>query len=232
MLANSLATALPPVPILAPKRASVDLLVKKRATLGASLMLIAPGIVPILAVPAAAPQDSPSFGPVDPLQNWEQAEHEQCVLAACRDLIRLRCNAGGNTRGLAGEHIDIYHVDQPAQVVGIHQWHTGGAGDSVIILANLAALEQKKYRVGLPAPGTWHVRFNSDWIGYDPAFETAAGGEVAAESVAADNMPFSGLLCIPASALMILSQSRAEKQGTDVVPIRGDFVHVAAPGPA
>jgi 1,4-alpha-glucan branching enzyme len=175
-------------------------------------MLIAPGIVPVLAVSEAAPQDSSLLSPVDPLQNWEQAEHEQCVLAACRDLIRLRRNAGGNTRGLSGEHIDIYHVDQAAQIVGIHQWHMGGAGDSVIIVANLAALEQVKYRVGLPAPGTWSVRFNSDWIGYDPAFGAAAGGEVAAEPIAAGSMPFSGLLRIPAGALMILSQSVPEKQ--------------------
>jgi 1,4-alpha-glucan branching enzyme len=38
------------------------------------------------------------------------------------------------------------------------------------VVANFANQAHEAYTVGLPGPGRWHVRFNSDWRGYDGEF--------------------------------------------------------------
>jgi transcriptional regulator len=62
------------------------------------------------------------------------------------------------------------------------------------------------YFVGVPRAGRWRVRFNSDWDGYDPEFETVDSLDADTESERQDGMPLRiGVGLGPYSAV-ILSQ--------------------------
>ena len=52
-------------------------------------------------------------------------------------------------------------------------------GVELLVLANFSATPIPDYRVGVPRAGRWRVRFNSDWDGYDPEFETSFQGLIA-----------------------------------------------------
>ncbi len=65
----------------------------------------------------------------------------------------------------------MFHVNNAAKVVAFHRYDQGGPGDDVVMVLNFANIGyDASTRLGLPGPGTWRVRFNSDWNGYDPGF--------------------------------------------------------------
>ena len=68
----------------------------------------------------------------------------------------------------------------------------GGPGDSVIVVVNLANLAHENYTIGFPRAGTWRVRFNSDFRGYDESFGNHLGYDTTASPGAKDGMPCSG----------------------------------------
>jgi 1,4-alpha-glucan branching enzyme len=67
------------------------------------------------------------------------------------------------------------------------------------------------YRIGLPHPGRWIIRFNSDWKGYSPDFSDVSNqdGEVISENKSNDGFSQSGLVSIPPYGLLVLSQEEA-----------------------
>jgi 1,4-alpha-glucan branching enzyme len=76
----------------------------------------------------------------------------------------------------------VHHVNERDRILAYHRWLEGGPRDDVIVLVNFSATAHRDYRFGVPRGGRWRVRFNSDWDGYDPEFETV-------ESVDADAAP-------------------------------------------
>ncbi len=61
-------------------------------------------------------------------------------------------------------------------------------------------------RVGLPREGSWRVRYNGDWRGYDPEFSDSFSGDVEPDGVAWDGMPTSGEVSVGPYSAIILSQ--------------------------
>ncbi len=51
-----------------------------------------------------------------------------------------------------------------------HRWDQGGAGDDVVVVCNFANQRYTNYQIGMPRPGMWRVRFNSDSGAYDEYF--------------------------------------------------------------
>jgi 1,4-alpha-glucan branching enzyme len=87
-----------------------------------------------------------------------------------RDLIRLRRNWYNNTRGLRGQHVSVFHVNNNDKLIAYHRWENDGPGDDVVVVLNFANRTYASYRIGLPRGGYWHVRFNSGYQGYDGSF--------------------------------------------------------------
>ena len=152
---------------------------KKRATLGSAIVLTSPGI-PMLFQGQELVEGS-WFDDEDGL-DWSLRHRHAGLLRLHRDLISLRRNTDDLSRGLRGEHVDVHHVNAAAKVLGWRRWLDGGPRDDVVVLANFSADTFPDYHVGVPRAGRWRVRFNSDWDGYDPEFETV-------DSLDADSTP-------------------------------------------
>ncbi|MEM1449513.1 MAG: alpha-amylase family glycosyl hydrolase [Planctomycetota bacterium] len=176
---------------------------KKRSTLGAALVMTAPGI-PMLFQGQEILEDE-YFRDTDPV-DWSKLVTFSGIRDLYRDLIGLRRNLGGVTAGLKGQHINVHHVNNGAKVVGFHRWDQGGPGDDVVVLANFSNTTFPSYRIGVPRPGLWRLRFNSDSGVYDPAFSNHPSVDVTATAVPYDGMQYSVDLSIAPYTALVLSQ--------------------------
>jgi 1,4-alpha-glucan branching enzyme len=176
---------------------------KKRSTLGAILVLTSPGI-PMLF----QGQEFLQYGWFDASRelDWTLTNTQSGILTLYRDLIHLRRNWYNTSRGLRGQNLHVHHVNPTDKLIGFHRWDQGGPGDDVVVLLNMANRAYDHYVLGLPRPGVWHVRFNSDWSGYSPDFGNHASFDLATENAPLDNMPCSGALGIGPYTGLILSQ--------------------------
>lgn len=140
---------------------------KKRSTLAAALVLTAPGI-PMLFQGQEFLEDG-WFQDTVPL-DWAKSETFCGLVKLYRDLISLRLNRFGTTRGLTGSGLNTFHQNQADNLLAYHRWHQSGPSDDVVVVINLSHQEHLDYRLGFPHSGAWHVRLNSDWNGYSNAF--------------------------------------------------------------
>ncbi len=141
---------------------------KKRATLGVALMMTAPGI-PMLFQGQTILANR-WFDDQDPL-DWNRFSEFKGITKLHRDLIHLRLNKRGYTRGLSGQHVQILNVDNDRKLIAFHRWKDGGAGDTTVVVMNFSHQAIDNYSLTFPEEGVWKIRFNSDWEGYDSDFE-------------------------------------------------------------
>jgi 1,4-alpha-glucan branching enzyme len=175
---------------------------KKRSTLGAALVLTSPGI-PMLFQGQEILEWIP-FGDKNRI-DWDKYDRFRGIFTLYRDLVRLRRNWFNNTRGLQGPHTNVFHVNHGEKVVGFHRWQNGGPGDDVIVVLNFKNTAYTSYTIGLPRPGTWYLRFNSDWSGYAPDFGHPSY-DATAESGGRDGLPCSGNVGLGPYSAVVLSQ--------------------------
>ncbi len=180
---------------------------KKRATLAVALALTSPGI-PMIFQGQELLEDG-EFVDTRPLQ-WDRLLAFFGLVTLYRDLIALRRNQRGVTRGLTGQGCRVHHVNDEAKVIAYLRWadldQPAVPGDATLVLANCSGDSFTEYRIGLPAAGTWFVRFNSDWGGYDAEFGDFESLALEAVEEEADGLPFSGLIGVGPYSVLILSQ--------------------------
>jgi 1,4-alpha-glucan branching enzyme len=179
---------------------------RKRSTLGAGLVMTTAGI-PMLFEGQEFLEDG-WFRDDKPL-DWSKLKTFQGINRLYRDLTPLRRNLHGNTRGLVGPFQRIFHVDNQNKIIAFHRWAEGGPKDDVVVIASFTNRAwEGEYRIGLPRPGTWLIRFNSDWKGYSPDFLDVGNpdGQIAAESNPYDGCDYSGIVSLPPYGFLILSQ--------------------------
>jgi 1,4-alpha-glucan branching enzyme len=177
---------------------------KKRSTLGGVLVLTAPGI-PLMFQGQEFLEQQPFVQDPAPL-DWGNVEKYAGILQLYRDLIHLRRDWHATTRGLRGEGLKVFHRNDSAKVVAYHRYDQGGPGDDVVVVLNLSAVGLASYLLGLPRGGTWRVRFNSDWSGYDPGFGDWPSFDCQAAPEPRDGFGFTGSLGIGPYTALILSQ--------------------------
>lgn len=176
---------------------------RKRSTLAATMVFTAPGIPMIFQG-----QEFLEGGwfrdtvPVD----WDQNEEFHGIVRLYRDLIRLRLNCAGLTRGLCGQFTQVFHLHDERKVIAFHRWDKGGPADNVVVVANFLHEPQDGYVIGFPAAGTWKLRFNSDWQGYNDDFQGHPSSDVVAEPGETDGFPFHASLSIGSYSVLIFSQ--------------------------
>ena len=103
--------------------------------------------------------------------DWSKLRKHAGINRLYRDLVHLRRNLFGVTRGLMGRSVHLHHFNEQDKILGFHRWDQGGARDDVIVLASFSNDDIKHdYRVGFPRGGRWLIRFNSDWKGYSRDF--------------------------------------------------------------
>ncbi len=140
---------------------------QKRSTLGAAIVLTAPGI-PML-FQGQEFLEGGWFRDDVPL-DWNRGEDFQGIALMYRDLIDLRLNRSQVTMGLQGHGLNVFHANNDMNVIAFQRWADHGPGDDVVVVLNLAHEERNGYRIGMPAAGLWKLRFNSDARAYSALF--------------------------------------------------------------
>lgn len=121
-------------------------------------------------------------------------------------LIRLRLNRDGISKGLTGQHVNVFHINHAGKVIAFKRWFDGGVGDECVVIANFANQHYDDYEFGLPSAGLWKRRFSSDRRAWSEDFGGGASGDIEAISVAYDRQPFRGKIRLPPYTLLIYSQ--------------------------
>jgi 1,4-alpha-glucan branching enzyme len=178
---------------------------RKKSALGAALIFTAPGIPMIFQGQEFLEDDW--FRDQDPL-DWTKKQRFAGVFRLYQDLIRLRLNRDGQTAGLCGQEVSVYHVNNDPKVLAYHRWEHGGPGDSVLVVANFFTQPQLEYSIGFPADGEWVVRFNSDSRYYDGQFRDQGPSKVLAKGPGQDGLPSKGTLTIAPYSTLVLSQDK------------------------
>lgn len=176
---------------------------RKRQTLGAAIALTTPGI-PLVFQGQEFNEDG-AFRDDEPL-DWGKAGWNAGLVRLYRDLIRLRRNFSDNTRGLRGDHVNVFHTNDVDKVLAYHRWQAGGPGDDVVVLANFSGRTFRDYEVGFPRFGLWYVRANTDSRDYAGDFGAADVFDVDAVGPGRDGLPVSGRVTIPPYSVVVLSQ--------------------------
>lgn len=158
---------------------------KKRSTLGAALVFTAPG-VPMIFQGQEFLTDR-WFEDEQPL-DWEYAERLAGITHLYRDLIALRRNLEGISKGLTGQNVEVHHCNVEARALAFHRWSDGGPGDSVVVVANLSNNALTDYVVGFPAGGKWEMRFDSHHAAYDAEYDGQVSQSVDAVEGECDGM--------------------------------------------
>ena len=145
---------------------------RKRSALGAILSFTAPGIPMLWQGQELLETDF--FHDENPL-DWSRKEQFPGVFALYQRLARIRRNWENNTRGLMGQHVNVYWVDQTAKILAYHRWSEGGPGDDVVVILNLANRLWDSYWLDMPREGLWQCRFSSDSQFYGPDYGNFGG---------------------------------------------------------
>ena len=178
---------------------------KKRSTLGGALVLTSPGI-PMIFEGQELLEDRwfQDKVPID----WSRVEDEHGILKMYRDLIVLRRNLSGVTRGLCGQNSHVYHFDDKIKIIAFHRWDKLGPVDSVVVVVNMMNQNCDGYTIGFPRAGWWKTRFNSDSYSYDPHFKNHPTPDVEAHEEKIDGLPCSGKISIGPYTVVIYSQDK------------------------
>jgi 1,4-alpha-glucan branching enzyme len=176
---------------------------QKRSTMGAGIVMTAPGI-PMIFQGQEVLEDG-FFADTDPV-DWTKESTFSGIETMYRDLIRLRRNWYNNTRGLRGQNTNVFHINNTDKVIAYHRWDSGGAGDDVIVVVNMANTSYSSYNLGMPNGGLWRVRFNSDWNGYSSSFGNHPAWDTWANWGAKDGLNYNANLSIGPYTVVILSQ--------------------------
>ncbi len=176
---------------------------RKRSTLAAAMVFTAPGI-PML-FQGQEFLEGGTFRDTVPV-DWDQRDEFHGIVRLYRDLIRLRLNRAGRTRGLCGQHIEVHHLHHECKILGFHRWDQGGPGDDVVVVANFSRDARSDHRIGFPAVGPWRLRFNSDWEGYNDDFQNHPSTAAIAEPGPCDGLPGQAAISIGPYSVLIYSQ--------------------------
>ena len=180
---------------------------KKRSTLAAAIMLTSPGIPMVFQ--GQEMLETRAFGFNTPMNmDFGRAEDPNFkgIVQMYRDLIALRRNLAGKTRGLTGQNLNVFHIDNGNKTLAYHRWENGGTGDDVVVVANFSNVPIQGLNIGFPRGGSWHVLFNSGAQVYDPGFVNGDSFDTQASPGSKDGLNFNGNVGIGSYSVVILSQ--------------------------
>ncbi|CAF1273902.1 unnamed protein product [Adineta steineri] len=181
---------------------------RKRSTLAAAIVLTSPG-VPMLFqgqefLEGGTWTDNKETN-ADAMLDWNKVQKYGGILQMYRDLIKFRRNKENNTKGLTGQHIQVFHINENNKIIAYRRWMEGGQGDDVVVVANFSNQSFDSYTIGFPNSGAWELRFDSDKKDYCDDF-TSKGYSTTAEQGECDGLQHHGNVGLGPYSLIILSQ--------------------------
>ena len=176
---------------------------QKRSTLAAGLVFTSPGI-PMLFQGQEFLQGE-WFRDDVPL-DWNLNEQYQGILRLYRDLIQLRRNTKGISRGLCGQFLNIYHVNESDHLLAFQRWDQHGPGDDTVVVLNFSSTPKENYEIGMPATGLWKLRLNSDATIYSNDFQGFFSSDVEAVGEPRDGLAAYASLSIGSYSILVFTQ--------------------------
>ncbi|MCC7181641.1 MAG: alpha amylase C-terminal domain-containing protein [Acidobacteria bacterium] len=183
-----------------------DWFAQKRSTLAAALVFTAPGI-PMIFQGQEFLQGG--WFRNDSALDWHQAEQYRGIVRLYRDLVAARRNLRGETPGLLGHDLDVYHLDDARNVLAFLRSDREDRQDAVMVAVNLGHQRLEDYVIGFPMPGAWAVRLNTDSPLYSETFRGEGPARVVAIDTPDDGLPATAALTLPAYSVLILSPEKA-----------------------
>ena len=178
---------------------------RKRSTLAAALVMTAPGI-PML-FQGQEFLEGEWFRDDVPL-DWAQQKDFHGIVLLYRDLVSLRRNLQGLTRGLSGQGASVHHLNDALNIISFQRWDQHGPGDDVMVVFNFSADPRQSYALGFPTAGLWHVVFNSDSQFYSADFSNFESKDVLAVEGECDGLKAHAQVDIAPYSALIFSQKR------------------------
>jgi 1,4-alpha-glucan branching enzyme len=176
---------------------------KKRSTLGGALVMTAPGIP--MMFQGQDLYHGGWFEDTNPI-DWTNLSEFKGIVKLYSDLINLRKNVQGYTKGLTGQNTAILHINNDEKIIAFHRWYDGGPKDSTVVVLNFADRSHENYNIGVPEEGLWKVRFNSDWKGYSEEFGDNFSFDTEAHQSMKDGQGFNANISIAPYSALILSR--------------------------
>jgi len=178
-----------------------SLFARRRAMLGAVLLMTAPG-VPMLFMGEDQLATGTFSAPPTPLAAPTAAGRK--MAAFYRDAIRVRRNLDGGAGGLADANVEITQRNDPAKVIAYRRY--GASGQDVLVLVNLKNKAYTRYDIGVSDPGPWRIRLSTDDPAYGADFPAGATGALTATAAAKDGKPYTLSLPLGAYGAIVLSK--------------------------
>jgi 1,4-alpha-glucan branching enzyme len=176
---------------------------QKRSTLAAGLVFTSPGI-PMLFQGQEFLQGE-WFRDDVPL-DWDLNEQFRGIVRLYRDLIHLRLNTKRHSRGLCGQFLNIYHVNDNDNVIAFQRWDQHGPGDDVVVVLNFSTQPRENYDIGMPSPGLWKLRLNSDAKIYSNDFQGFFSSDIEAFDGPKDGLDAHATLSIGPYSMLVFTQ--------------------------
>ena len=177
---------------------------QKRSTLAAAMVFTAPGIPMLFQGQEFLKGEW--FRDTVPL-DWDQRDEFHGIVRLYRDLIRLRLNRDGFTRGLCGQFTQVHHLHDERKVIAFHRWDKGGPADDVVVVANFLHEPQDRLRHRLPGRRDLEAPFQQRLErAYSDDFAGHPSTDVVAEAGRARRLPLSTALSIGPYSVLIFSQ--------------------------
>ena len=127
------------------------------AALGSALVMVSPGIPMLFQGQDFLIEDT--FSARSPF-DWAMKSTHAGTFKLHKDLIGLRRNLLGTSKGLQGEGVNV-STDEQNKVLLVHRWHEGGPGDDVVAVFNFQRKFLSNQEVPFPFEAEWTVAFNS-----------------------------------------------------------------------
>lgn len=178
---------------------------QKRSTLAAGLVFTSPGI-PMLFQGQEFLQGE-WFRDDVPL-NWDLSEEYRGIVRLYRDLINLRLNKKGFSRGLCGQFLNIYHLNEADNILAFQRWDQHGPGDDVVVVLNFSHTPRENYEIGMPSPGLWKLRLNSDAMIYSDAFQGFFSSDTESFEGGRDGLDAHASISIGPYSMLVFTQDK------------------------
>ena len=138
--------------------------------------------------------------------DWGRKDTFNGIFQLYSDLVHLRRNLGGATRGLCGNSTVFHHLNDADKVGAWHRFDQGGVGDDVVVVTHWTNQTRGSYRIGFPREGTWYCVFNSNATAYDASFGGGGPIQITAEATPWDGMAYSATFDLPPYTALVFSQ--------------------------
>lgn len=172
---------------------------RKRAILGAGLMLTSAGIPMLLqGQEFMAAEQLMEDGAID----WHQRGEFRGMVRCFRDLIALR----EEQAGLTGGFTKVFRVDNDDKVLAFQRRSSEASTDDVVVVVNFSTFPRDGYRIGLPSDGEWSLEFNSDSTFYSDDFGNHDSRPVVAEPTEWDGLPCSAEVNIAPYSMLVFTK--------------------------